>query len=300
MRIVSLLASATEIVCALDAGDHLVGRSHECDNPDWVRRLPPCSAPTFDIDVSSREIDAEVRRRMRAGEPLYTIDADRIRKLAPDLVIAQEHCEVCAVTPADVARAKCDIGAARVLPLNAGSFDGIFESIAQVAAAIGVPEKGREVVAQKKARLEAVRSRVFGRRRPTVTLIEWTNPIFCMANWMPELVAIAGGDVQLGKPGEHSRSIDGAHVAAADPEVLIVAPCGFPLDRTLRERTVLKAYPWWSGLRAVRNGNVAFADGNRFFNRSGMTAVATAEMVAEILHGVTFGERMEGVWWRWM
>src|SRR5438093_1558782 len=108
MRIVSLLASATEIVCALGAGDRLVGRSHECDNPDWVRGLPPCSEPAFDISVSSREIDAEVGRRVRTGEPLYRIHADRIRDLAPDLVIAQEHCEVCAVTPGDVARSGCD------------------------------------------------------------------------------------------------------------------------------------------------------------------------------------------------
>jgi iron complex transport system substrate-binding protein len=300
MRVVSLLASATEIVCTLGAGDRLVGRSHECDNPEWVRSLPPCSEPAFDISVSSREIDAEVNRRIRAREPLYIIHAGRIRELAPDLVIAQEHCEVCAVTPADMSRARCDIGGARVLPLNAGTVEGIFLSIQQVAAALGLEDNGREVVARERARLDAVRARVAGLRRPTVVMLEWTDPIFAMANWGPELVDIAGGDLLLGKPGRHSTAVDGRPVAEADPEVLIVAPCGFALDRALRDRPVLEACPWWSNLRSVRTGKVAFADGNLFFNRSGMTTVPTAEIIAEILHGVTFGERTEGRYWRWI
>jgi iron complex transport system substrate-binding protein len=300
MRIVSLLASATEIVCALGAGDRLVGRSHECDNPEWVRRLPRCSEPAFDIDVSSRQIDAEVKRRIRAREPLYIIHAGRIRELAPDLVIAQEHCEVCAITPADISRAQCDIGGARVLPLNAGTIEGIFQSIQQVAAALGLEDNGREVVARERARLDAVRSRVAGLRRPTVVMLEWTDPIFAMANWGPELLDIAGGDLLLGKPGLHSTAIDGHPVAEADPEVVIVAPCGFTLDRALRDRPVLEAHPWWTNLRAVRTGKVAFADGNLFFNRSGMTTVQTAEIVAEILHGVTFAAPTEGRYWQWI
>jgi iron complex transport system substrate-binding protein len=300
MRIVSLLASATEIVCALGAGDRLVGRSHECDNPEWVRGLAPCSEPAFDITVSSREIDAEVKRRIRAHEPLYIIHADRIRELAPDLVIAQEHCEVCAVTPGDVARANCDLGGARVLPLNASTVEGIFGSIRQVAAALDLEAKGCEVIAGERARLDAVRDRVTGQRRPTVVMLEWTDPIFAMANWGPELVDAAGGDLLLGRPGQHSTSMSGQPVADADPEVLIVAPCGFALDRALREQPVLEAYPWWGNLRAVRAGRVAFADGNLFFNRSGMTTVQTAEIIAEILHGLTFGAPAENRHWRWI
>src|SRR5205807_1252706 len=174
MRIVSLLASATEIVCALDAGDCLVGRSHECDNPDWVRSLPPCSEPAFDISVSSRAIDAEVNRRIRAHEPLYRIHTDLIRELRPDLVIAQEHCEVCAVTPGDVERSGCDLGNSRVVALNASTIDGIYNSIGQVAAAIGREREGREVVAREQARLNVVRHACAGRRRPTLVMLEWT------------------------------------------------------------------------------------------------------------------------------
>ena len=284
MRIVSLLASATEIVCALDAGDMLVGRSHECDNPAWVRDLPPCSEPAFDVTVSSREIDTEVNRRIRAREPLYRIHTDRIRELKPDLVIAQEHCEVCAVTPGDVERSGCDLAGARVLALSASTVEGIFESILQVARAIGREPRGREVVARERARLDAIRARTTG-RRPSIVMLEWTDPIFAMGNWGPELVEIAGGDLRLGNKGAHSSAIPGEWVAEADPEYLLVAPCGFNLERAQRELPVLERYPWWSTLRAVREGKVFFGDGNLYFNRSGMTIADSAEILASILHG---------------
>ncbi len=300
MRIVSLLASATEIVCALDAGDSLVGRSHECDNPAWVRALPPCSEPAFDITCSSREIDTEVNRRIRAGEPLYRIHTERIRELAPDLVIAQSHCEVCAVTPGDVERSGCETPARAVLGLSAGSVDGIFESIAQVAQAIDRVDEGGRVIARERQRLEAVREKAAGRRQPSVVMLEWADPIFAMGNWGPELVETANGDLRLGSRNQHSRAIPGEQVAAADPEYLIVAPCGFNLERACEELPVLERQPWWGSLQAVRKGRVAFADGNLFFNRSGMTIPRTAEIIAEILHGVVFEEQSEGKHWRWM
>jgi iron complex transport system substrate-binding protein len=270
MRIVSLLASATEIVCALGAGDQLVGRSHECDNPERVRSLPPCSEPAFDISGSSREIDAEVKRRFRAAEPLYRIHTERIKNLRPDLVIAQEHCEVCAVTPADVERSGCDLGNARVLSLNASTLDQIFESIHQIAAAIRREREAVDVIRRERERLEAVRTASARRRRPTVAMLEWTYPIFEMSNWIPELVEIANGHLLTGK--------------LEDAEFLIVAPCGFTLERALEDVPVMQQYEWWNELQSVRTGNVFFADGNQYFNRSGMTIAPTAELIAEILH----------------
>jgi len=272
MRIVSLLASATEIICALGAGDSLVGRSHECYNPDWVRSLPPCSEPAFDISGSSREIDAEVKRRFRAREPLYRIHTALIRDLRPDLVIAQEHCEVCAVTPADVERSGCDLGSTRVLSLNAATLDQIFESIHQIAAAIGREREAVDVVRRERDRLESVRTATRGHRRPTVAMLEWTDPIFAMSNWIPELVDIANGELLPGK------------LEDADPEFLVVAPCGFTLERALQDVPVMQQYPWWNTLRAVKEGKVFFADGNRYFNRSGMTIAPTAEILSDILH----------------
>ena len=292
-----MLASATEIVCALGAGEMLVGRSHECDWPEWVRGLPMCSEPAFDISGSSAAIDAEVRRRIAAGEALYRVHSDLIRELRPDLVIAQSHCEVCAVTPEDVERGgEC----LPMLALSASSVEGVLESIGQVSFAIGREERGREVVARERERLRVVSEMTAGLRRPTVVMLEWTEPLFAMGNWGPELVEMANGELLIGKKGEYSGTVAGEQVAEADPEFLIVAPCGFHLTRTMRELPVMERYEWWSGLRAVREGKVAFADGNRFFNRSGMTIAWTAEMIAEILHGVTFDAAAQGEHWRWI
>jgi iron complex transport system substrate-binding protein len=299
MRVVSLLASATEIVCALGAGESLVGRSHECDNPAWVRSLPACSEPTFDIAVSSREIDAEVNRRIRSGEPLYRIHTELIRELAPDLVIAQSHCEVCAVTPGDVERSGCEFPLGTVLGLAAGSVDEVFESIAEIARAIDKEETGRAVMQCERRRLAVVWEKTANRRRPSVVMLEWADPVFAMGNWGPELVETAHGELLLGNKNQHSRAIAGEQVLEADPEYVIVAPCGFNLERACAEQAVLEAQPWWKALRAVRAGKVAFADGNLFFNRSGMTISRTAEIVGEILHGVTFGTPAEGAHWKW-
>ena len=299
MRVVSLLASATEIVCALGAGEMLVGRSHECDNPSWVRRLPACSSPAFDVSVSSREIDAEVRRRLRAGEPLYHVHAELIHELRPDLLITQAHCEVCAVTPGDVERSGAGAPATRQLALSASSLQEIFESILLISKALGLDKEGEILVRNERSRLDTVRDSAAPFRRPTVVAVEWTDPVFVMGNWAPELAEIANGEPLLGCRGEYSTAIPAEHIRDADPEYLIIAPCGFNLERTLQEQTVLEQNPWWGELQAVRKGNVAFADGNLFFNRSGMTVSQTAEIIAEILHGVQFGATSEGVHWCW-
>jgi len=291
MRIVSLLASATEIVCSLGAGKMLVGRSHECDNPDWVRKLPACSSPAFDISVSSGEIDAEVRRRLRSGEPLYHIHAELIRDLRADLLITQSHCEVCAITPGDVERSGACLPAARQVALSASSLEEIFQGILRIGEALGLEDRAKAVVHGERERLGSVKEKVARFPRPTVVMLEWADPIFAMGNWGPELVEIANGELLIGKKGEYSAAIPSEQLRDADPEYLIVAPCGFNLQRSLLEQNVLERYPWWRDLQAVRNGNVAFADGNLFFNRSGMTVCQTAEIIAEILHGRFFRRR---------
>jgi iron complex transport system substrate-binding protein len=299
VRVVSLLASATEIVCALGAGEMLVGRSHECDNPSWVRTLPACSSPAFDVSVSSGEIDAEVRRRLRLSEPLYHVHAELIQELCPDLLITQAHCEVCAVTPGDIERSGASVPAMRQLSMSASSTQEIFDSILRIANALGLEEQGATLVRGERRRMETIREQAARFRRPTVVALEWTDPIFAMGNWGPELVEIANGEALLGHKGEYSVAIPAEQLRNADPEYLIIAPCGFNLERTLGEQTVLERIPWWGELQAVRQGNVAFADGNLFFNRSGMTVAQTAEIVAEILHGLQFDATTEGVHWCW-
>jgi iron complex transport system substrate-binding protein len=297
-RIVSLLASATEIVCALGAGEMLVARSHECDNPDWVRKLPSCSEPAFDVSVSSMEIDTEVRRRIRSGEPLYHIDGDLIRDLRPDLLITQAHCEVCAVTPGDIERSSACTLTAQHIALSASTLDDIFKSIREISQALGLQEQGQALVRREQQRLDMVREKAARFRRPTVVMLEWTDPLFAMGNWGPELVEIANGELLLGKKGEYSAAIPAEQLRDADPEYLIVAPCGFNLERSLQEQAVLERHPWWQELQAVRKGNLVFADGNLFFNRSGMTISQTAEIIAEIMHGISFGGTSSAHWRR--
>jgi iron complex transport system substrate-binding protein len=290
VRVVSLLASGTEIVCGLGASEWLAGRSHECDNPPWVVGLPVCTRPAFDVSMPSGKIDAEVRRRLRAGEPLYHVDVELINSLEPDLVITQEHCNVCAVTPIDIKRAGC-VSARQVLALQAGSVQGILDGILSVGRALGRDRPAMDLVAAMKERMTAVHDAVRRRPTPRVVVLEWTDPIFAMGNWGPELVEAANGRITLSEKGGFSSAIDWQHVLDADPEWLIVAPCGFDLERTMREAPTLEALPGWFDLRAVRQGKVAWADGNKYFNRSGTTIVDTVGILAEILHGYPAGLR---------
>jgi iron complex transport system substrate-binding protein len=297
VRVVSLLASGTEIVCALDAGRALVGRSHECDNPAWVSSPPACTRPAFDVEVSSGEIDAEVRRRLAANEPLYHVDTELIERLQPDLLITQVHCHVCAVTPDDIQRDGCIPLARQVVALSAGNIDGIYEGVGSVARALGLEDAGRALVAKMKGDLYTVTDSVAGRAAPTLVMLEWTDPLFAMGNWGPELVEAANGRLLLGEKGQFSHAVQWKEVRAADPDFLIVAPCGFTLERSLREVALFEALPGWFEMKAVRNGRVAFADGNKYFNRSGTTIVETAQMLAEILHGRVLEQGWRGTAW---
>ncbi len=297
MRIVSLLASGTEITCALGAGDALVGRSHECDNPEWVRRLPACTRPAFDITRPSREIDTEVRRRIKTGEPLYHVDAEMISALKPDILITQVHCEVCAVTPGDLARAGCSTPAPEVIALTAGTVAGIYDGIRHVAHALRLDAAGERLIADMQRRIDAVTASVSHRPPSSVVLLEWTDPVFTAGNWAPELIEAAGGTPVLGQNGAHSTAIPWERVVEANPDYIVVAPCGFDLERSRREAAGLERLPDWFQLAAVRNGRVAFADGNKYFNRSGTTIVETVEILAEILHGGDVPPRWRGEAW---
>jgi lactate oxidase len=300
VRIVSLLASGTELACALGAGEALVGRSHECDDPPWVTRLPAVSRPTFDVSGASGDIDARVREKLRAGEPLYEIDRERLAALAPDVVITQVHCDVCAVGPEalDPAHGWPALRGFKTVSMRGGSLEGVLADFATVAAAIGRGDAGERLVADLRARVARLGERVAGARRPGVVCLEWTDPSFPMGNWGPELVERAGGTCLLGNANAHSAAVPWQAVLDADPEVLIVAPCGFGLLRAAAEMPALAARPGWAGLRAVRDGQVWVADGNRHFNRSGPALFDTIELLAEILHPALFPRRAEGVWYR--
>jgi iron complex transport system substrate-binding protein len=300
-RIVSLLASGTELVCALGAGDLLVGRSHECDYPEWVKRLPSVSRPTFDIAGTSRQIDERVRARLRDKLPLYEVDEGALAALAPDVLITQTHCQVCAVSAADLAHAaRPALLCQQVVALETGTLDAILEGFRNVARVLDLAEAGDRLVHDVAASLESLSEATRRLPRPSVACLEWLDPIFAMGNWGPELVELAGGTSLLGRPGQHSTSLPWQAVQAADPDVLVVAPCGFGLERTLSEVHRLAEHPGWHRLRAVREGRVFVADGNLYFNRSGPSVFETPWLLAEMLHPAHFAPRHEGrAWRRW-
>jgi iron complex transport system substrate-binding protein len=297
-RIVSLLASGTELVVALGLGDRLVGRSHECDHPAWVKRLPAVSQPTFDITGSSAAIDRRVRERLRAGQPLYQIDQAALLALAPEVLITQTHCEVCAVTPGDLAHgAAATLERRQVVALRTGSLQGILDGFTEVAALLGVPSAGQALVAEVRGRLAALTALTQALAPPSVVCLEWIEPVFAMGNWGPELVTAAGGVDRLGVAGVHSTTTPWEAVRAADPQVLVVAPCGFGLERATQEMPLFAEREGWSRLRAVAAGRVFVADGNLYFNRSGPSLFDTPAILAEMLHPQAFPPRHEGVAW---
>jgi iron complex transport system substrate-binding protein len=297
VRIVSLLASGTELVCALGAGDQLVGRSHECDHPAWVTRLPVLSRPTFDIEGTSLQIDQRVRAKLRAGEPLYAVDEAQLEALAPDVIITQTHCEVCAVSPATPG---CGPGLARrrAVALQTGTLDGILQAFTEVAAVLGRQAAGAALVAAARARMAGWQGATAVLPHPRVVCLEWIEPAFALGNWGPELVRLAGGDSVLGVDGGHSTAIPWDAVRAADPDVLVIAPCGFGLERTAREMPALEAAPGFGALRAVRSGRIYIADGNFYFNRSGPGVFETLDLLAEMLHPEHFAPQHRGRAWR--
>jgi iron complex transport system substrate-binding protein len=299
MKIVSLLASGTELVAALGLGDRLVGRSHECDHPAWVKRLPVLSRPAFDIHGTSAEIDARVRERLQAGLPLYEVDEAQLAVLAPDIIITQTHCEVCAVSPADLAHGvAARLERHQVVALSTGTVDGILDGFARVAEVLGAAAAGRALVAGIRERLAAIAARTRSLLRPRVACLEWIDPLFEMGNWGPEIVELAGGRSLLSAAGAHSTTVPFEALQAADPEIIVVAPCGFDLTRTLAELPVLTERPAWRALAAVRAGRAFAADGNFYFNRSGPMLFNTPEILAEMLHPEAFPPRHQGTVWR--
>ena len=298
-RIVSLIASATEIVCALGARERLVGRSHECDFPPDVAALPALTVPKFKVEGTSAEIDARVREIVRDGLSVYRVDGEALKALAPDVIVTQDHCEVCAVSLSDVEAATCTWTGrpVEIVSLRPDCMADVYADIGRVARALGVADAGSRLVGEMQARLGAVQARVAGRARPRVAFIEWVEPLMAGGNWMPELIEIAGGHNLFGQAGKHSDWMQWPELVAADPDAIVVAPCGYGLARCLEELPLLQAKPGWAEMSAVREGRVYFADGNAYFNRPGPRLADSAEILVEMLHPEIAGARYEGTAW---
>lgn len=286
-RVISLIASATEILHALGAGATQVARSHECDYPPSILNLPRLTRAKFKVQgASSAEIDRSVKGLIEQGLAVYEVDAELMRALDPDLILTQDQCEVCAVSLADVERALCTWtdSPARIVSLRPHTLDDVYADIRRIAEALGRAEAGRALVAAMTERIAAVSRAVSDRPRPVLGFIEWIEPPMSGGHWMPEIIAAAGGVSPFGVTGETSPWISWQDVADADPDVILVAPCGYEIENSLPELAALANHPVWSGLRAVREGRVFVADGNAYFNRPGPRLAESTEILAEILH----------------
>ncbi len=299
-RIASLLPSTTEIACALGFREGLVGRSHECDFPAGVEELPVLTEPKLDARGTSREIDDRVKALVRDGLSVYRVDAERLRELAPDVILTQDQCEVCAASLADVEEALAAWvgGRPRVVSLNPRSLGDVWGDVVRVAEALGDSDRGFALAQEMANAVTEVAERTQRiRERPRVACIEWIDPPMAAGNWMPELVTLAGGRDLFGEGGAHSPWLAWKDVVAADPDVLVLMPCGFDVTRTRAELPPLLAQPGWDGLSAVKSGRVYLTDGNQYMNRPGPRLVESLAILAEVLHPEEFRGAHEGAGW---
>jgi iron complex transport system substrate-binding protein len=286
LRILSLLPSATEIAVAVGRGENRVGRSHECDFPPFVEALPVCTGTKLEKGLTSRQIEDRVQEIVRQGLSVYEVNAALVRSLKPDVVLTQSQCAVCAVAPADLEEALSDwVGAPpTLLSLAPDNLDDVWADLRRVGAAVDAVDEAEPSVGRLQAGLEAIRLRSAARGwRPRVAAIEWIEPLMAAGNWVPELIDAADGEVLFATPGRHSPWMEWDALAAADPDVIILMPCGYRIDQTLTEMASLQARPGWRDLRAVKAGRVFAVDGHHYFNRPGPRLVESAVIVAEIL-----------------
>ena len=299
-KIVSLLPSATEIVCALGLENSLVGRSHECDYPSSIKHLPVCSEANFPDGLTSAAIDVKVKEILADALSVYTVKREQIKQLAPDVVLTQTQCEVCAVSLKDVEEALENYldKQALIISLQPNSLDDIFKDIITVANTLNVPERGNTLVENLLERVDIIRHKLkYIESKPTVACIEWLAPMMVSGNWIPELVSIAGGTSILAQAGKHSPYIQWQDIQSHDPDIIMVMPCGFSIERTMKEMDLLLQLPGFNDLKAVKNNRLYIADGNQYFNRPGPRIVDSVEILAEIINPKQFVFGYEGEGW---
>ena len=299
LRIVSLLPSATEIIHCLGLTYALVGRSHECDYPPSVKDLPVCTEATVNSKNNSGQIDKDVQTLLQQALSIYQIKLDVLEKLQPTHIITQDQCDVCAVNFAEVEKAIASLTKShpQVISLQPNLLQEVWQDIEKVAQTLGA--SAQSALNKIQARINAIAEKIKPLENlPTVVALEWTEPLMGGGNWVPELIEIAGGKPVLGVKGEHSTYLSWEILTEADPDAIVIMPCGFDLERTQKESQVLIQHPNWPNLKAVKNGKVFIVDGNAYFNRPGPRLVDSAEILAEILHPQLFDFGYRGTSWQ--
>lgn len=287
-RIVSLVPAATETLFAVGAGEKVVAVSHACDHPPAADKLPEATRTRVDASEGSREIDRTVRGAREEGTPLYEVLEEVLHHAQPDLVVAQEACQVCGITPVDVEAALSRIEPVErpeVLAVHPHRLDDVLEDVGTLADNAGAPEGGQALVDELRERIDAVEDRAASTSaRPRTLVLDWLDPPMVAGHWVPEMVEIAGGEPLLVEPGDPSREVDWARIVEADPEALVAAPCGFDLERARREARALSRRDGWAALSAARQGRVRALDANAYTSRPGPRLVDGLEQLAVAMH----------------
>ena len=285
-RVLSLLSSTTEVVCALGCADQLVGRSHECDYPPEVMNLPICTKPKFNIDGSSIEVDGQVKSILQNALSVYYINEDLLKKLKPDIILTQSQCEVCAVSEKDVQSVVKNITGINpdIISVEPNSIKDIFSDIKIIAEVLNVVDRGADLIDFMKNRIRVLKKSYDIKSGPTVAAIEWINPLMAAGNWVPELIEMAGGINLFGEAGKHSPWMEYKDLIEKDPDNIIIMPCGYNIQKSIIEIDSLIKQKGWEELSAVKNDKVYITDGNQFFNRPGPRIIESLEILIEIFH----------------
>jgi iron complex transport system substrate-binding protein len=289
VRIVSFLPSATETLYELGAGKQIVGVTHECKFPYQARKKPQVIRPSFDpTHLTSRDIDNKIVELMHTGQDIYMVDEITLKKASPDLIVAQGLCEVCSPFTKEIVKTVSLLGGRPdVLVLDPHDLNDILVSIIDVAEKIGKVNKGRKVVASLQKRIDSVRN-VKLKHKPKVLCVEWIDPLFTAGHWVPQIVEYAGGVNIISSTGEPSRRMDIEEVIQLEPDIIVLMPCGFDINRTLIELPVLECNEKWKSLQAIKNGKVYVVNANAYFSKPGPRTVTGLEIMAKILHPEAF------------
>ena len=300
-RIISLLPSATEIVACLGLTSALIGRSHECDYPPEAKNLPICTEATLNSNQKSSQIDVDVKTLLQQALSIYKIKVDLLEQLQPTHIVTQDQCDVCAVNFAEVEKALAQLTKSQpqVISLQPNLLTEVWADIQRVGQTLGV--ESEPIISQLQARIDAITEKVKAlppETLPTVVALEWTEPLMGGGNWIPELIEIAGAKSLLAVKGKHSPYLTWEELRQANPDIIVILPCGFDLERTEQESQVLRENTHWSSLKAVKKEQVFIVDGNAYFNRPGPRLVDSAEILAEIIHPELFHFGYRGKCWQ--
>ena len=300
VRIVSLIPSGTEILAALGLTDMIVGRSHECDYPKEIENRPVCTQARLNSNAPSGEIHDKVNNLLQSALSIYQIKTDVLEQLQPTHIVTQDQCDVCAVTLSDVEKAVSTLtnSSPKIISLQPNVLKDVWTDIERVGTALGVDSV--KVLENLEARVKIVEQKIQGlslTELPKVACIEWTDPLMAAANWIPELVNLAGGQTQFSVACQPSPHLQWEALIASNPDAIIFMPCGFDLNRTRQEAQLLTQNPDWQKLHATQSGRVYITDGNSYFNRPGPRLADSLEILAEILHPEIFQYGYKGTAW---